>query len=185
MKHEAISHDNAMPASVSAPCSVAPLAVGASCVALVRASQWYSDTGLKVAPGQAYCLRVPPHQSWFDAGRVNVAPQGEPGSGIMNVYSSRKRAPEAGWFALIAAVVRHDPEPMSVASEQLDSVDVSGLERPCGPGGDGRRWEPPVAGAMAFYPNDAIADSYDKAFFYRNNSGQIWVVITRLPDRTS
>jgi hypothetical protein len=191
VKHANIPYDNAKPAGW-ADCRGATPAKGDACLALVRANQWYSDSHLRVAAGDSYCVTVPPGQKWFDLQRVNHAPDGEPGSGMMNIYASRKRfrdtsalkpgesrsdrARTDGWFALIAAVVL----PGAANPDDREEVQQSSMG---GPGNcaksTGKLLNVEKPGELVFYPNDATLPD-DKKYFYNNNSGQVWVVITKV-----
>jgi hypothetical protein len=163
------------------------LAVGHECVALVRARDWYSDTRLQVGPNQAYCVEALPNQQWFDAGRVNTPPRGEPGSFLMNLYASGKRYPQAGWFSLIVGVVdtsrpteKRLGHEVLVDDPQLESASLEQLDR-CGTLGNVFR--PQTSGFLVLYPNDAVLDGAAREHFYKNNAGQIWVTVTRMADR--
>jgi len=156
--------DSAAPSDLAPPCAT-PLAPGQRCTALVRADQWASPSGLQVGPHEAYCVQVPPGQVWFDADRRNTPPHGEQGSWIMRLGSGLKRHREIAWFSLVAAV---QPEAAVPAVPTLHQ-DIS---------------RDPVlrthdAGALVFYPNDAVGQPGDPTWFYKNNRGQIWVTVQR------
>lgn len=183
MKYEPVPYDSVQPVAMPRACRGAALAGDAACTALVRADQWYSDTGLDVQPGERYCIRIPPGQRWFDAARINIPPFGEDGSALMNIYSKQRRDPDARWFSLIAAVVRKDEAGKKPLGDEREQLQRASLDRPsdCHPALGGRQFVANAAGALVLYPNDAIAaTSYDRKHFYRNNSGQVWVTITRL-----
>lgn len=178
-------------------CSEA-LSEGLSCLALVRAENWFSDTGVRVGPGQSYCFQVPPGQAWFDAGRRNSPPQGEHGSTAMNWLAFAKRH-EVPWFTLMAGVVLTTPVPLLKAAPTV-LVDVQSKEfrvsltawdvynvadqRHELTGGEVKSeafvTSTKVSGALVMYPNDAWGPTGHPDWFYENNSGQIWVRITRV-----
>lgn len=175
VRHEPISHDSpkpvlpGMPGCLSTGALAAP---GDECLALVRADQWWSDTGVSVKKGAAYRLTVPPHQVWFDKGIVNQPPRGDPGSRLMNLFARYKRNEEGLWFSLIAAVV----EPGSgLDRQEHQSVDIGAAIKKeyaaCG----SVIFLVKENGALSLYPNDAKGPASHPAFFYENNSGQIWV----------
>lgn len=147
------------------------LTEGASCVALVRADQWSSDTGLDVAKGEYYRITVPPGQFWFDADRLNLPPKGEKGSWLMNRVAHLKRQSNSDWFSLIA-VVREASGVATCKAFDLGSESF-------------RHGQIAIedAGKLALYPNDAESTIAVRDYFYRNNHGQVWTVITRC-DRT-
>jgi hypothetical protein len=195
VKHSGIPYDNPRPANfANVPgCRGAMLAAGAQCVALVRANQWYSDSHLSTTVGESYCVSVPGVQRWFDLERVNDAPDGEPGSGLMNLYASRKRfrdpsglrpgetewqrARVDGWFALVAAVVK--PGARDADDREVLQQASMGGPRDCG-GDTGKLLKIDKPGDLVFYPNDAALSDNKKQHFYGNNSGQVWVVITKM-----
>jgi hypothetical protein len=91
----------------------------------------------------------------------------------MNLLSHLKRKPGEDWFALVVAV----------APGGLDGTDakiVAKLAPRCRTGG--WRFEPMHDGELVFYPNDAVLSESSRMSYYRNNHGQIWVQLTRLPD---
>jgi len=147
------------------PCS-GSLKENATCLALVRANQWFSDTGLTVATGERYRISVPACQFWYDEGRLNVPPAGEAGNGLMNLFSNLKRHRESDWFSLIAAVLSSSGEPLEPV------VDL-------GRGGADGVIAPMANGKLVMYPNDARSTNEDQEYFYRNNHGQVWVMVTR------
>jgi len=139
----------------------------AECTARIYADQWTSPTGIQVgAVNEAYCIAVLPNQVWFDADRRNTPPLGERGSWLMNVFE--KRHPKSGYFALMVAVL---PEPADRATE--DAQPVADLLR--------GRYTPNFKGSLVLYPNDAIGSPGDSDYYYKNNSGHIWVSIRRCP----
>jgi hypothetical protein len=159
-----VLQDSARP-TTSAPNCGKTLKLKESCLALVRASEWYSATGLVVSPGETYRMSVPENQLWFDKGRPNSPPQGEQGNWLMNRFE--RRHPESLWFALMAAVVsKQDGQNLST-SVAIDSYDIS----------TNREVKVASAGLLVMYPNDAAWLSREKEIFYHNNSGQIWVFI--------
>ena len=145
-------------------CSEQKLSDSKGCVVLVQASLWASSTGIKVKSGNNYCIQVPPNQLWFDATRRNRPPFGEEGSWLMQL--STKRHPENGFFSLIVNTRNKADEALS----KPQAVEVNPLYKP---GGEGE---------LVFYPNDAEASVFDPAYFYRNNSGQIWVNVRQCED---
>lgn len=161
LSYTAVPVDSAPPTDL-APCP-ARLEAGQRCTAVVLAAQWRSETGVQVRPGEAYCLRVPPDQVWFDQTRRNTPPHGERGNWLMQLFNGLKRHPDIAWFSLVAAV--HTPDPAGAATHQdlsrMPLVQVS------------------QAGALVLYPNDAVGQSEDPTWFYRNNVGQIWVTVQR------
>jgi hypothetical protein len=191
IKYEHVPYDNPPPWGTAAPgpsCRTigGQLASGAVCVALVRARDWYADTGLTVHPGEAYCVQVPPGQQWFDASSINSPPRGEEGSALVNLFASLKRYPKAGWFSLIVAVVDPSPanserRPVSAVLDSDRQVEAASLEELRRCGADGNLFRPAAQGRMVFYANDAAVEGPDPEKFYRNNSGQIWVSIVRAP----
>ncbi len=161
---------DAKPLTHQLPCP-ATLAPGQTCLALVDARNWYSDTGIRVAPAQSYCLRIPTQQVWFDAGRPSSPPVGEPGNLLMNLFTWLKRH-DLPWFTLMAGVVGLDqpgiPPGPALASQQSQNL------------AQDRRLEVNAPGALVLYPNDARGPAGHLTYFYANNSGQIWVQVTRL-----
>lgn len=135
------------------------------CLALVRASHWFSETGLKVAKGERYRISVPTGQAWFDADRRNVPPKGEKGSWQMNLFAHLKRQKRSDWFSLIAVVRDKSGEPIGTA------FDVGGAH-------ENGEIAIDAEGSLAMYPNDAESTNEVRDYFYQNNHGQAWVVIT-------
>jgi hypothetical protein len=193
IKHTAIPYDNPRPLGI-ADCRGAALAEGDSCLTLVRANQWYSDSHLLLVLGASYCVSVPLGQRWFDLERVNEPPDGEPGSGMMNLYAPSKRFRDTsglrpgetssdrvrmdGWFALIAAVVQPS-HGNSDDREELQQVSMGGARDCAIASVTGKRLKIEHPGELVFYPNDATLTA-SKKFFYQNNSGQVWVLITKM-----
>lgn len=170
VRYEPTSYDSPKPVLEGVPgCLAAPLAQGGECLALVRADQWWSDTGVSVKKGAAYRLTVPAGQTWFDKGRVNYPPYGEIGSWAMNLFAGYKRQKESLWFSLIAAVV----EPgLGSDRPEWQSVDIGkAAEKDC----DSVNFIVQQSGALSLYPNDARGPLTHSTYFYENNSGQIWV----------
>lgn len=163
-----ISHDSPKPSGAEPGCLTADFAPGVECLALVRASEWWSDTGVKVQEGMVYRVTVPAGQSWMDAARVNEAPHGEPGSATMNLAARYKRH-DTAWFSLIAAVAGPG---MGVDRTELDWVDV-GLV--VGRGCPSVTFRARHAGTLTLYPNDARGPETHPTLFYDNNKGQVWV----------
>lgn len=161
---------NGQSVQVTGPCP-ATLDPGRSCWALVQAWNWYSDTGVRVARDQTYCIRIPSGQAWRDANRHNSPPKGEPGNLLMNAFGFLKRHP-LPWFTLMAGVVEGAGPGIQPSSDlkprpEVQSQDLSSQ----------RRLVTTAAGALVMYPNDARGD-----WFYSNNHGQIWVQVQRLQD---
>lgn len=157
---------NGQTVNVTGPCPAA-LEPGRRCWALVRAWDWYSDTGVRVARDQAYCLRIPAGQVWLDRNRRNTPPQGEPGNLLMNAFGFLKRHP-LPWFTLMAGVVEGVPPGLQASADIQSRREVQAQDLSAQ-----RRLAVAAAGALVLYPNDA-------RFFYRNNHGQIWVQVERL-----
>jgi hypothetical protein len=175
IKYEPVLVDSAVPTlggkplSAQLPCPDS-LDAGMSCTAVVRAENWFSDTGLRVRAGESYCIRTPKGQVWFDAGRRNSPPIGDSGSSSMNLFKPLKRH-GFPWFTLMAGVVDFHGNKMQT-SEVLKSSVLRQFKRMDGDG----KLEIAEAGALVMYPNDARGPEY----FYANNSGQIWVQISHL-----
>lgn len=164
MGYSSLVQDSARPPGSTPACGKS-LKLKESCLALVRASEWYSPTGLSVSPGESYRISVPAGQVWFDKDRRNLPPYGEKGSWLMNLFS--KRDHDSGWFALMAAIVPEN-QPLSTGTE------------PVNPGHDVERDQDiavKFAGRLVMYPNDAVWRTGNKDAFYKNNVGQIWVRI--------
>ena len=145
------------------------------CIALVQADQWTSKTGLKVKANEAYCVRVLPDQVWFDADRQSTAPRGERGSWLMNRYI--KRHPESDFFSLMIntqsdAVAPGAPGASGALPAMAIGMDL-GASRP------DAAYVTPVDGELVLYPNDAVGPPGAETHWYKNNSGQIWVEISR------
>jgi len=165
-----VAQVNGKPLSIQVPCPAA-LDTGQTCIALVNARNWYSDTGIRVKPAESYCIRIPRGQVWFDAGRPSTPPDGEPGNLLMNLFKWLKRH-DLPWFTLMAAVVGVDqpgiaPD-LTLASQQSQNL------------AQDRRLEVKSPGALVLYPNDARGPASRLAYFYGNNSGQIRVQVSRL-----
>ena len=143
-------------------------------MALVRADSWYSDTGIRVKPAESYCIRIPRGQVWFDADRPNSPPAGEPGNLLMNLFQWLRRH-DLPWFTLMAGVVgvtQPGIQP-SPAIQSLPALQSQNLAQD-------RRLNATTQGALVLYPNDARGPASRLAYFYGNNSGQIWVQVSRL-----
>jgi hypothetical protein len=202
IRYEPIPYDSAKPDEAIPGClKEAGLREGHECLALVRAAQWWSDTGVKVEAGQVLRITVPPGQVWFDADRVNHPPFGEKGSGLMNFYARFKRHPayhdvppheqrrleahvDKGnprlWFSLIAAVIED-----KTGTEHPTNVDVghvivqAKLQNPqaeC----SSVDFTAPARGSLTLYPNDARGPDSHPTLFYENNRGQVWVRVRAL-----
>jgi hypothetical protein len=110
----------------------------------------------------------------------------------MNLYASRKRFRDTsalgpheskedraridGWFALVAAVVK--PGALDADDREALQQASMGGPRDCGTAGKLLKIDKP--GDLVFYPNDAALSENKKQHFYGNNSGQVWVVITKM-----
>lgn len=175
VNYEPVTLDTPPPQVSGTPVNMGPhctaeLRAGAACMALVRAQDWYSDTGVRVKEGQAYCIRVPPGQVWFDAQRRNSPPDGEPGSLLMNVFKWLKRHDQP-WFTLMADVAQEGAAKDIASWPALQSHSVA----------QHRKLDVKASGALVLYPNDARnLFSSDDQYFYRNNRGQIWVQLAHL-----
>lgn len=145
------------------PACPARLDGGQRCTATVQADQWQNRTGLQVRRGEAYCVQAPAGQAWFDMGRPNTPPHGEPGNWLMQRFNGLKRHADSDWFSLMAAV---DPaDPASPPTHQ----DL----------GRAPLFRATQAGALVLYANDAVSPVIDPLLFYRNNSGRIQVTVQR------
>ena len=143
----------------------AKLANKEECVARINADQWATPTGIQVSEAnEAYCIELLPNQVWFDAERRNTPPLGEEGSWIMKRFE--KRHPESGYFSLMVAV---QPDPLAFKTNGAEAV--AGLTK--------SRYTAIFTGALVLYPNDAIGPSGNDDYFYKNNSGYVWVKINR------
>lgn len=145
-------------------CSEQKLSDSKGCVVLVQASLWASSTGINVKSDKNYCIQVPRNQLWFDATRRNTPPFGETGNWLMQ--QATMRHPENGFFSLIVNTRNETDDALSKGQ----AVEVEPLYRP------------DREGELVFYPNDAEGSVFDPAFFYRNNSGQIWVNVRQCED---
>lgn len=175
VRYEPTSYDSPKPVAAGVPGCLskdALAAPGDECLALVRADQWWSDTGVTVKKQAAYRLTVPPHQVWFDKGIVNKPPYGDPGSRLMNLFERYKRHEGGLWFSLIAAVV----EPGSgLDRREYQRVDIGAANKKKCEECDSVIFVAQEDGALSLYPNDAKGPASHPTFFYENNSGQIWV----------
>ncbi|HQR99114.1 MULTISPECIES: hypothetical protein [unclassified Polaromonas] len=183
VRYEPTSYDSPKPVEAGVPgcLSAGALAApGDECLALVRADQWWSDTGVTVKKQAAYRLTVPPHQVWFDKGIVNKPPYGDPGNRLMNLFESYKRHEGGLWFSLIAAVVERGP---GLDRREYQSVDIgAAIKKECEEC-DSVIFVAKEDGALSLYPNDAKGPASHPTFFYENNSGQIWVRVRWLTDK--
>lgn len=183
VRYEPTSYDSPKPVGAGVPGCLskdALAAPGDECLALVRADQWWSDTGVTVKKQAAYRLTVPPHQVWFDKGIVNKPPYGDPGSRLMNLFESYKRHEGGLWFSLIAAVVERGP---GLDRREYQSVDIgAAIKKECEEC-DSVIFVAKEDGALSLYPNDAKGPASHPTFFYENNSGQIWVRVRWLTDK--
>lgn len=156
--YDPVLADSPRPAT-SAPACNGQLGLGATCIARVQADQLFTSSTLQVEPGQAYEVKVAPYQVWYDAGRRNVPPHGEHGSGLMNLFQ-RLRRHDAPWFTLMGVVTDPRVKQSLGCSQDLSGDGVVHVRH---------------SGVLALYPNDALP-----RMFYANNSGQIWVFIKRV-----
>ena len=154
---------------VSKRCPETLLPGAASCVARVEANKSVTSTNINVQPSETYCISVPPNQVWFDKDRRNTPPEGEKGSWIMNLFT--KRHPEVGFFALMVAVQSADNTTGQTARNVKKSLNF--------------KYTAEGPGELVFYPNDAVSTSWNPYYHYENNSGYIWVTITRCNDRAN
>ena len=146
-----------------------------SCYAQVRAADWYSTSNLWVKPGWTLEVVVPPGQRWYDADRINTAPQGDEGSALMKLFSGLKRHPEP-YFALMAAVV-HCQAPAGDAPARRACVAESG-QTPTWIAAPNSTLLIKAKGELVLYANDATLPGPWRELFYRNNDGRIWVRLT-------
>jgi hypothetical protein len=179
--YEPVMVDSPMPAGFDKlPACGAGLEPGKSCLVLVRAGNWHSDTGISVEPGQVYRFDVPLGQVWFDKGRRNSPPHGEPGNFVMNMRAWAKRHCEP-WFTLMAGIAPAADSapgpsgamPPAKAILHSDVLQSESLAKNCA-------LVARAAGVLVLYPNDARGPTGRPDHFYANNSGQIWVKVTRL-----
>jgi hypothetical protein len=177
IRYQPVHADSQRPLSLTPNCktsateAITHLPEGGQCMVLVQANQWLSYASLKILPGEAYLVTVPPGQAWFDLNRRSAPPRGDVGNWVMNVLASQKRHPGAHWFALIATAISTDTNtPVELPGRQ--DISNSGV------------FKVRYAGTLAFYPNDAIGPAADPMYYYKNNAGQIWVTVARLRSRT-
>ena len=98
------------------------------------------------------------------------APDGEPGSLLMNVFKWLKRHDQP-WFTLMADVAQEGAAKDIASWPALQSHSVA----------QNRELDVKASGALVLYPNDARnLFSSDDQYFYRNNRGQIWVQLAHL-----
>jgi hypothetical protein len=137
------------------------LAPGQQCLAPVTASFTLSRIPISVQPYERYCVHIPQRQAWYDASNLNVPPGGSKGSLLMNTFQFLRRHGDADWFVLFGAVVAEDAESSKeYSSSNLETHPCFDIPRTDGPA------------VLAFYPNDAYG-------FYWNNSGRIWIWVSR------
>lgn len=176
VKYDTLAFDSQRPATDAPPCLTHSLDKVPECLALVRANQWYSPTGVQVIAGTTYRIVAPSGQQWFDANRRNTPLCGEDGSWIMNLYEKKKRAVDSKWFSVIGVVLRPEAE-LSVERTQL-SQHPQGVCAKDAVHLDWGSYTADASGELALFPNDAIGPPEQPAFFYGNNAGQIWVLIS-------
>lgn len=137
---------------------------GRSCIATVDSRESRNYIGLSVKSGEKYTFSVPGRQLWFDKGRVNVAPCGEPGSLIMKIFGVLKQSRGHDYFVLLGGLEGEDvvfdlcPQPPHTATEIKIPVKPQNNEE--------------IPRLLYLYANDAYG-------FYGNNCGTIEVHITR------
>ena len=167
INYKSLPVDSASPTNAK-KCPAKLLANDGECDARIYADQWATPTGIQVSEAnEVYCITVPSNQVWFDAERRNTPPSGEEGSWIMKRFE--KRHPESGYFSLMVAV---QPDPLALKTNGAEAV--AGLTN--------SRYKAMFTGALVLYPNDAIGPSGNDDYFYKNNSGYVWVSISRCPD---
>lgn len=165
IEYEPVTTDSPAPANAASigPCPK-KLEPGESCIAQIHANEWMSPTGIEVGrQGETYLVTVAPEQVWFDKGRRNTAPDGEKGSWIMRLPERRHDAP---FFSLMIAV---DPCGKNEGKNDAKVVDKQ----------NGFQFVSDAIGKLVLYPNDAKGPVSDPAYWYKNNSGYIWVTIQR------
>jgi hypothetical protein len=170
IRYSPVPVDSPLPTTTIPRCA-GTLLPGAACIAPVIAAHWQTPTGLQVALGQTYCVRVPPGQVWFDKGRRNIPPHGERGSSLMRLFDGLKRHPDSAWFSLVAAVVPADLAERSYVGPEATLAHQDLSRRP--------QLRISHSGALVLYPNDAIGPAEDPTWYQRNNRGQIWVTLQR------
>jgi hypothetical protein len=126
--------------------------------------------------GQTYRIVVPHGQQWFDANRRNTPLCGEEGSWVMNLYKTKKRAVDSKWFSIVGVVLQPEAKP-GVERTQLSNQpqDICAKESAHPEWGS---FTADASGELALFPNDAIGSAERPAFFYGNNAGQVWVLIS-------
>ena len=137
-----------------------------TCVAQIYANRWASFTGIRVgSEGESYCVTVPHGQVWFDKDRRNTPPHGDEGSWLMKL--AKRRYEVVPFFSLMIDVDRggEDGDIQDTAVEVTDSNNF--------------RFTSKAAGKLVLFPNDAMGSEGDPSYWYRNNSGHIWVTIQR------
>ena len=177
LSYDTLAFDSPRPATDAPPCLTHSLDKVSECLALVRANQWYSPTGVQVVAGQTYRVVAPPGQQWFDASRRNTPLCGEDGSWIMNLYKTKKRAVDSKWFSVVGVVLQ--PEVIQGVERTQLSSKPQGI---CATESAHPHWgtfQADASGELALFPNDAMGSAERPAFFYDNNAGQVWVLISR------
>jgi hypothetical protein len=163
ISYEPVTLDSASPSELS-ELNLCPIFKAGLCYARVRADQWTSRTGIQVGPDEKYCVDALANQVWFDGNRRNVPPDGERGSWVMRLF--QKRNPSAGFFSLIVNVQFKDGSVDEKAGQMVRDL-------------KGHQYIPMRAGELVLYPNDAKAPANDSYYWYKNNSGWIWVTVKR------
>jgi len=129
------------------------LAVGASCVASIKAESSENTVGLHLQRSEEYIVTVAEDQVWHDGSYEHIPPKGNSGTLLMSLFAFLKKHRDAEWFALIGEIKGaykchlHD---LSKSSNLLAEED----------------------GLLILYANDARG-------FYWNNRGKVTVIISR------
>lgn len=129
------------------------LAVGASCVASIKAEISENTVGLHLQRSEEYIVTVAGDQVWHDGSYDHIPPEGGSGNLLMNLFAFLKKHRDAEWFALIGEIKGankchlHD---LSKSSNLLAEED----------------------GLLILYANDARG-------FYWNNRGKVAAIISR------
>jgi hypothetical protein len=181
VKYETVPYDTPRVADLRA-CAHPERGRVEPCLALVRASEWHSPSGLQVTRGMQYCIEVPEGQRWFDKSLASSPPHGEDHPKL-DRFAAMKRVPGQQWFALMVAVAPEKPgRPQTDGKwSPPKETDTAPVAAGASCGQKGWRFQPAQPGELVFFPNDAVSPIGDKRGFYRNNSGQIWVKITPSP----
>jgi hypothetical protein len=155
------------------------LTVGGHKSVPVRAARWWNDSGLEVLEGEIYRLEA--EGEWSDAGiRSTAAGYTLP---LLALFTWARRARDANWFSLIAAVhperglAAVEPSAGNFVTGWMESLrrHVQSLDRASQLTDIGARQDLAIgrAGHLYLFANDAY-------FAYCNNEGTVSVGITRL-----